>query len=444
MKGASAPAEGSPASFTQNANAPAWAPIATSSQARAFAFLAVLGAWSCFLPLGMKYLSLLLCTLLAAGLILRALQTAGSTETTAARDMSLRAMLLWPPFLLPLLLWLMLVLSAAWSHAPVADVMSHLWHYGRVLCMPLIALACPPQVARLALRHFIVATAAVGALTVLEHFHALPDSAWLRDALSSTVGALGNQRIATSLLVALGAALALAECADGRQSALRRSAWLVAAVVAAAGLVLQDRRTGMATLPVLLMVLAVARQPHWLRRTALIVAVAALLALTWQASSGVRARFAEGWTELRAYPPTGEVASSWGMRLRMVDVSLDMVKDKPLLGHGVGSWLMEWQTRARGGRLLEEQLTPHNEYLLIAVQLGGAGTALWLALLAAHLQWGWRSRHRGEALLLVWVALAWSALFNVVIRDAKFALPLLLLGALAMAAHRSDEGKTPE
>lgn len=301
--------------------------------------------------------------------------------------------------------------------------------------MPFIALACPAAAARRGLRHFVWASVLVAGLTVLDRFHPLPASVFW----DSTVQAMGNQRIVTSLLLALGVALALIEAADAQQTPTRRVLWLLAAVVTALALTLQDRRTGMVALPVLLAALAVSRQrtrPHavW-RSAALLGGVALLAALTWQQSTSVRARFDEGLGELRAYQPTGVVATSWGMRMRMIDVTLDMVREKPLLGHGLGSWLTQWRQRTQGGgQLLEAQMTPHNEYLLITEQAGLVGLAVWLAVLATFLATAWRAGRAGEAALMVFVALAWSALFSVAIRDAKFAMSLLTLAGLAVAA----------
>ena len=386
--------------------------------------LAVASAWAVYLPLGAKYLAYVLMAALSLGWLLSSGQ--------------LRAALRSPWLRAPLALWLLLVLSATWSTAPVEDRWSHVWHYGRVLFMPSIALACPAAAARRGLRHFVWASVLVAGLTVLDRFHPLPASVFW----DSTVQAMGNQRIVTSLLLALGVALALIEAADAQQTPTRRVLWLLAAVVTALALTLQDRRTGMVALPVLLAALAVSRQrtrPHavW-RSAALLGGVALLAALTWQQSPSVRARFDEGLGELRAYQPTGVVATSWGMRMRMIDVTLDMVREKPLLGHGLGSWLTQWRQRTQGGgQLLEAQMTPHNEYLLITEQAGLVGLAVWLAVLATFLATAWRAGRAGEAALMVFVALAWSALFSVAIRDAKFAMSLMMLAGLAVAARQS-------
>lgn len=408
---------------------PAAAPAAGADWLTAWSVLAIAAAWTLYLPLGLQYLSYLLAGAAAAAWLWRVRQW----------PMALQ----WPMLAVPMLFWLLMLATAAWSTAPVADRWSHAWHYGRMLFMPLIALACPALAARRGLRHFVLASALVGALTILNHWHLLPAGAlW-----SSTVEASGNQRIANSLWLALGVAMALVEAGDARQRPARRLAWLAAAVVTALALTLQDRRTGMVALPALLAVLAIAHQrqraqqhqraqPLW-RAGALLAGVALLAGLTWQQSPTVQARFAEGVAELRSYQPSGPVATSWGMRLRMNQITLQMVRDAPWLGHGLGSWLTLWHQRAGGGGTeLEHQLTPHNEYLLITQQAGLAGLALWLAVLATGWRTAWRAGRAGQPALLVWTALAWAAMFNVAVRDAKFALPLLILAGLAMALVR--------
>lgn len=381
--------------------------------------LAIASAWSVYLPLGLQYTCFVLAALLASLAVWQARRWG---------DL-LRSPVLWTTGLL----WLLLLVSTLWSTAPRSDIASHLWHYGRLLWVPVIALACAPQVAQKGLRHFVAASALVGALIALDAMRVLPPSPlW-----SSTVTASGNQRIATSMLLALGAAMGVAQAVDRAQPRLLRLLWLSAAVLTMTGLALQDRRTGLLALPLLLAMLAVTHQRSWRRGGAFLGGVMLSAVLAWHTFDGIKGRFVEGWAELKAYPTTGIVDTSWGMRVRMAALTVEMVRERPLLGHGIGSWLGLWQARAQGGgRLLEEQLTPHNEYLLIAEQVGLIGVTMWLAVLAAHLTQAWRAGRAGDASWLIWTTIAWSALFNVVVRDAKFAVPMLLLAALAQAAYR--------
>lgn len=369
--------------------------------------LATLGAaWSAYLPLGVQY-----SVLLASG---------GLAVVLLARAQRLAELRCHPLLLLPLLFWLWTALSMLWSVAPQRDIVGHLWHYVLPLWLLPLARTIQPADAQRALRHFIVISTIAALL--------LP---WLLPGRIT-----GNYRIAFSLLLALSAALAVIEALATEPTWRQRAPWLVAALFCAVGLALQDRRTGMLALPLLLGALAWARQRSWWRRIALVGAVMMAALLVWQFSPTVQSRFAEGISELRAYPPEGEVASSWGMRLRLLEVSAQMFLERPFSGHGVGAWLTLWQQRAPGGALLQAHTTPHSEYLLVAVQGGAVGLLLFVLAVGAFGVAAWRRGRDADAALLVWLAFAFAGLFNVVLRDAKFALPLLMLGAIAWAASR--------
>lgn len=387
--------------------------------------LAAACGWSAFLPLGIKYLALLGCAA-TAGLVLA--RTPG------------RAGLLHDPGLRAAgALWLLTLASVLWSSATPDAIVTQVWMYSLPLLVPAIAAACPPALGQQVLRQFALAAALVGGATTLAYIGWLPGGAlW-----HSSVEALGMQRIVNSLLLALGASLSLLQALRVADAATaptqwQRLAWFGAAALALLGLALQDRRTGMVLLPALLAVLVLARQRSAWRSLALLLLVAAASAAALQFSTSVRARFDEGLGELRAYQPSDAVATSWGMRLRMAERTLDMVRERPLLGHGVASWRSEWQQRVQPDTPIAQQTTPHSEYLLVAAQLGVAGLLLLGWLLATHLLRAWRAGPAGHAALLVWTAIAVTGLFNVVLRDAKLALPLLLLAAMAAAASRAE------
>ena len=379
----------------------------------------VLAAWACYAPLGAKYATLLTCAL-AAGMVLYA----GLAPSPLRQAPALAASVALPA---------LLALSALWSPAPAADIGSHLWLYALPLLVPIVGSACSGQLARRGLAHFVVASAAVGLLFVLAHAAVLPPSTWW---LHTTTGAEGNQRIATSILLALGAALAgwLLTQARGRA----RGGWALAGAACVAGLALQDRRSGMLLLPLVLLAWATARQQGLWRRLLMALAIVAAAALAWQVSSGVRARFDEGVREVQQYRADDHVSTSWGQRLRMWQVTADMVAERPFIGHGVASWQTLWRQRVTPGTALHANTTPHSEYLLLAQQAGVAGLGVLLWLLLAALRRALAAGPAGVPALMVWTALACLGLFNAVLRDAKFALPLLLLAALGTALSRRD------
>lgn len=374
--------------------------------------------WAVFMPIGVKYPALLLC----AGLCLHQLWRSDRLGDLG-RDTGFR---------LALAFWAWVAASLLWTSAPPALAWAQVGIYGLLLLVPVMALGLPQTLGAVALRQFGIAAAVIGLAQALAAGGWLPatDTALWR----WTVHAEGNQRIVTSLLLALGAAVSLLQMLQTREAS--RWAWLLAASLAVLGLALQDRRTGMVTLPLLLAVLALSRPQALGRRLVLLALIAATAAAAWQFVPGVRQRFDEGVAELQHYPASDTVATSWGMRLRLYERTLDMTQERPLLGHGVGSWVGQWQARVPAGLPISAHTTPHNEYLLVAAQFGLPGLGLLLLCLGAFWAGAWRAGPAQAATLLVWTALLWSGLFNAALRDAKFGVPLLLLAGLAAARFR--------
>jgi O-antigen ligase len=395
-------------------------PPAFTAAQRVLAVAAPAAAWAAYMPIGAKYLGILVVALAALVLLVAQQRLAGIARQPGAAATAALVGLLG--------------LSSLWSPASWREIAFHLWLYGLLLLVPVIACACPAVTARLALRHFAAASGVVGLLFVLHWAGALPPSRlW-----SHTVDAHGNQRVCNSLLLALGVATSLWHATQTPTCRWPRVAWLALAAVTALGLSLQDRRTGMLVLPLLLLAWALARPAPARRRAAMALAIALAAAATWNLSDGVRARMAEGIAELRSYESSDAIETSWGQRVRMVEVTAAMVRDRPWLGHGVASWRTLWRERTRSGTLLAANSTPHNEYLLLAQQAGLPGAALLLALLVACVRAALRCGPAGLPMLMVWLAIAGAGLFNAVLRDAKFSLPLLLLAGLTAALSRGE------
>lgn len=376
----------------------------------------VAAAWALFLPLTCQYLAFAACAFGSMGVLWKS----GELGAASRRPLAL-ALSAW---------WLWLALSANWSRAPVHDLAAHAWTYSLVLWIPLMQRAVRPRDARQALGHFIGAASAISVVLLLGSVCAPQEACgWL-----PFVGVTGNQRIAYSLLLALAAALAAARMADG--DAGRRWPWAIASLICLTGLAIQDRRTGMVLAPVLLAIVAIFQPRRPGTRAAVLVALIVAVAGSIQVLPQVGERFAEGLSELRAYRSEGSVETSWGMRLRMYEVTAALVGEHPIAGHGLGSWAVLWRDRVHGGAILESHSTPHNEFLLVAVQGGWVALVL-LGIAFAIVLAGIRRRGRPALpALLVMVAMVGAGLFNVVLRDAKFALPLLLLAAWSAAAGR--------
>lgn len=395
-------------------------PTASIDRAHGLATLLPLATWSCYAPLGVKYATVGLCVVVSVAWLAR---EPGGWRWPATRGAG--------PIAVAWLFWL--GVSIVWTPAGAAIALGVFGQYALMLLLATIAVACPPNAARRALAHFAVASTLVAATFALEALRWLPASTVL---WHTTVDAEGNQRIATSTMLALGAALAGWQGADAPARA--RLAWWAGAALCTGALALQDRRSGMLLLPMLLLVWAWSRETRAWQRLVGSGLVVTLVTTVWLTSPGVQQRFDEGLRELKTYRANDQVATSWGQRLRMWQLTTEMVAERPWLGHGLGSWKLRWTERVTRDTPLAGNTTPHNEYLLLAQQAGLAAPLLLLGWLGVGMHQARRAGQRGVPALLALASIAWMGLFHAVLRDAKFALPLLLLAALGAAAARDD------
>jgi O-antigen ligase len=111
-----------------------------------------------------------------------------------------------------------------------------------------------------------------------------------------------------------------------------------------------------------------------------VVALVLLAVLLGTTSTRLRTKVGEIKNDIVGYS-NGNIQSSQGQRLDYWHRSLLAVAEKPLLGHGVGSWKKEYLRL--GGEQIDAPSNPHNQYLLWAVEGGLVGLALMLGILLA-------------------------------------------------------------
>ncbi len=270
----------------------------------------------------------------------------------------------------------------------------------------------------------------------LTHLAVMPD--WRIFANYAKYG--GNKSIALGIFLAIASAWILDEVI--KQTNLRRKFlyFLAYIYIASAILFFAMTRTGI----LLLLVLSSAVVIRYFRfnfRSLLL----ALLALTiiyggWYASPVARGR-ADVTVQAVQNFYAGQVGTGQGNRLQFVKITGEMIMEKPLLGHGVGSWLQQYPERAKG---LETSTmsTPHSDYLLYTAELGLIGLILLLVVYISLLHRAWKiGFDKGIGLFLVTVTMMVGGLFNAILRDWKFGMPMMIL--LAVAYVRDAEGKPP-
>ena len=98
--------------------------------------------------------------------------------------------------------------------------------------------------------------------------------------------------------------------------------------------------------------------------------------------------------------------------------SLSLISEKPYFGHGTGPFEAEQAKIIKGTKTMKSD-NPHNEFLLLGVQVGLVGVALYLAILASLFIASFRNARPGNFLLQgVVIAMFCGCLMNSFLYDS--------------------------
>ncbi|WP_396328796.1 O-antigen ligase family protein [Burkholderia anthina] len=171
---------------------------------------------------------------------------------------------------------------------------------------------------------------------------------------------------------------------------------------------------------------------------ALLLAGAALVTAACMEHNG---RLVKVVSEVQQYRQS-DAATSTGLRLEWYKKGLELYRVRPVLGYGAGGLEFEFQKLSAGKTAAEGQLTsnPHNEYMLMAVQLGTLGVLLFVNLIVQIARGSRALDPRSRHLLLGWLAIfAIGSLANSLLLDfAEGHLLVLLAGILLGCGERVE------
>ncbi|MGB0957484.1 MAG: O-antigen ligase family protein [Litorivicinus sp.] len=181
---------------------------------------------------------------------------------------------------------------------------------------------------------------------------------------------------------------------------------------------------------------------NWLRLAGLVL-IAGAISAGYGVHDKFQSRVDQSVANTLAYFESGQ-GSSIGYRLEFYRVSLVAIKEAPVFGHGVGSF------REAHGRFVDPDRpwgktdNPHQEYLLIGVQSGLVGVALFVSVLCATWVLSSRMPSAEQRLLRGGVlALAISCLFNSSLLDSGDGSFFTLFLACWLSTAFSDRSDVP-
>lgn len=209
-------------------------------------------------------------------------------------------------------------------------------------------------------------------------------------------------------------------------------------------LVMQEGRTGPAVLLPLLMLwswqIFLREQRSLPGKTVLVVGIA----LAFGALAGLyvahnkTSRIANVGSEIHEYETNG-ASTSVGLRLEFYRRSIFLVSKRPVLGSGVGSIGPLFQDLAAGRQGAQGMVSsnPHNEYLMISVQLGLVGLAAFVTLLWQLWRGGLRTTGFEGAFVRGYVLIfAAACLANSLLLDFPEGHMLIFLSGILLAPSK--------
>jgi len=277
-----------------------------------------------------------------------------------------------PVALWALLLYGVLLAGLLYGNASHAEALDTLKKYRELLLIPVLI----PFLDRASTREWIwrvlIAVSLLSILVAaLTQFGLLP---------SNDAGeVLGKSRITHSILIAFFGYYCLHKAVDEPE---RRWAYFVGAALAIYDVFfLVQGRTGQLILLALLLLFI--WQRFEARARVLLVVAAVAMAGAYVQFSDKADRIREGIEDTVAFARslTPQASTSMGQRYTFWTRSISLVAEKPLLGHGTGSFAREYaRVASRDGM---QTSNPHSELLMIAVNVGLVGLVVYLGFLYA-------------------------------------------------------------
>ena len=219
---------------------------------------------------------------------------------------------------------------------PAHEFWSGLWHYQTYLFLLLFISVGAGEWQQRAVKVFFAGALIAATLFYLNMLHLLP----FRPPFTSYVVYSGNKSILLGILLGLAAGWMLFELTEKRDRLLLRIAVLL--YVLAALIFLAKTRTGNLIF-ILCAVLVLWRYVRLSWQSVLAVAgICVVLLVVWESADGLRFRLLGMVHDVQAFSQ-GKKVSDDGIRLEMYKITAQMVAEKPLTGHGIATWMGEYQ-----------------------------------------------------------------------------------------------------
>ena len=273
---------------------------------------------------------------------------------------------------LAVILFLLLVAGLFYSPVPMNEALSTLKKYRELLFFAMVVafMTGNENAAKLAEDSFILGCVILLILSYGIFFSIIP---------SERYGYSVVYHITHNFFMAILAFWCLQRAFDSRQY---RYLWLVLFLAATINLFyIAPGRTGMLVY-IALILLSLFQHLSLKKAMAATLLAALVIAIAFATSANFSSRVREALDEVKGYQAESS-RTSLGMRFDWWQNSVDLIGQKPIFGHGTGSFKTVQAELIKSSKTKPTD-NPHNEYLMIGVQTGLVGLTVWLAFLGAQ------------------------------------------------------------
>ena len=283
---------------------------------------------------------------------------------------------------LPVLFWALAALGMLWADVEWRERLLGLGAFHKLLVIPILL----AQFRRSARAHWVVLGFLASSALLLVFSFALALLPGLTWRGKTSIGVPFKDYIAQSGVFALCALGLLGQATEYWRDKRVQQALMLAVAAALFVANILYVATGRTTLVVIAVLFVLLGFRRFGGKGSLVVCLigATVGGLGWASSPYLRLRVDQAFQEVVDYRERGEQTSA-GQRLEFWRKSADFIAEAPVLGHGTGTieTLFRRTAGAEPGALVTAN--PHSQVFGVAVQLGIAGAALFIAMWLAHL-----------------------------------------------------------
>jgi O-antigen ligase len=359
----------------------------------------------------------------------------------------LRQSIKFTPSTLAVLLFGLFLLGITWSIAPPDEIEGAVRKYSKLLLIPLgIALAWRDStLARRAIIWFMAGATFLACCSYLTRLNLMPTSSrdWWSVGTSTNAVAFKNH-ITFGIIIGFSALICFRYYFYASSTRARLLSIAMGLFFAVPIIFLTQGRTGYVVFFVGLIMLAILRFRANLKMLVLsMVTVVAIFVGFYDMSDNLKQRTVHLVSEFKDYSDSNALNSS-GTRLSFYRAGLQLIAAHPLVGLGTGSFQEGFAPTAKklwpeGHEFHTARHQPHSDVILIGVQLGIVGWAVYYSLLASMI-WAARKANsfEGDSLLILCVVFAAAGIFNSLLWDVTEGYWFTLFaGCLYAQARRS-------